>query len=68
MAKDRDGWGYPGRNLRAKAHYFRDGNSLCGSYIGFRGGMADPEPPADSCAKCKQRAARAALTQEETRP
>lgn len=50
-----EGWGFTGTSR--KAHYFRDGRSLCGKW-GFRRSSAPHEPDTgpspDDCAACRK--------------
>lgn len=62
MAAAKEGWGFTGTSR--KAHYFREGMSLCGKW-GFRSPNAplepDNGPSRDDCVACRR-----ALDREKT--
>lgn len=55
MSNESEGWGFP--TSARKAHYFRDGRSLCGRYGWFVADNdrlePDTKPSRDDCAGCR---------------
>jgi len=55
MGQSDEGWWFPG--LARKAHYFRDGRSLCGSWGTFGRPTLEPDDreSVDDCVQCRRK-------------
>ncbi len=52
VGNPKEGWGQI-MNAR-KAHYFRDGVSLCGKWMAYPGRLDDNDGHPDNCAACRR--------------